>query len=648
MKIRELQKMDLPTQRRQAAIVPGSINEEARTVDVTWSTGAKVLRSTWWGDQYFESLSMDPAACRMERLQSGSAPLLDTHDSSSVKNMLGVVPAANLDGGLGRATLKLSNRPDVQGVWQDIRDGIIQNVSVGYNVYKFRDATAPGEEISHFEAIDWEPCELSVVPVGADPDAGMRSAPKNTIPCEIVKRAASAEREIMPNTEIKPVVETTAAPAAQAPNLEQERKEGAKVERQRQSEIRSAVKKAGLPVEFADELIDGEKSVDQARAAIIDKLHETRDKPVVTKGAATIVVGDDEKRTLSMRSGVENAFLHRSEPSKTQLSDDGREFRGYTMMEIARRVLEMRGISTVGMSKMELAKRALESTSDLPSILANVANKSLRDAYLSAPRTFMLIGKENQAADFKQMSRTWLSDAPALQKLNEGGEIKRGAFKDGKEVYQLASYATIVPFSRQVIINDDLNAITRVPAAMARAAADLESDTAWTAITANPTMGDNVALFNSTHGNLAGSGAALDVTPTAAGRTAMRSQTTPQGKPMNLIPKMFLVDPSNEAAAEKVVGPIVANQASSFNPFSGKLVILVEPRLKAASGAQPWYLAGDVAQCDILEYSYLEGQQGAYLETRQGFEVDGLEMKVRLDFAAKVLDWRNLYKNPGV
>ena len=50
---------------------------------------------------------------------------------------------------------------------------------------------------------------------------------------------------------------------------------------------------------------------------------------------------------------------------------------------------------------------------------------------------------------------------------------------------------------------------------------------------------------------------------------------------------------------------------------------------------------------DTIEYAYLEGQQGAYIETRNGFDVDGVEIKCRLDFGAKAIDWRGLYKNPG-
>jgi len=78
------------------------------------------------------------------------------------------------------------------------------------------------------------------------------------------------------------------------------------------------------------------------------------------------------------------------------------------------------------------------------------------------------------------------------------------------------------------------------------------------------------------------------------------------------------------------------------------LVPVVEPRLDAAAnGATAWYLIADPAQIDTVEYCYLEGQQGVYIETKQGFEVDGVEIKARMDFGAAALDFRGMQKNAG-
>jgi hypothetical protein len=70
--------------------------------------------------------------------------------------------------------------------------------------------------------------------------------------------------------------------------------------------------------------------------------------------------------------------------------------------------------------------------------------------------------------------------------------------------------------------------------------------------------------------------------------------------------------------------------------------------LDVTSGAKPWFVAADPAQGDGLVYAYLEGNEGVYTETRMGFEVDGFEIKARLDLGAAMIDHRTWAKNNGV
>ncbi len=65
----------------------------------------------------------------------------------------------------------------------------------------------------------------------------------------------------------------------------------------------------------------------------------------------------------------------------------------------------------------------------------------------------------------------------------------------------------------------------------------------------------------------------------------------------------------------------------------------------ASVGVTNWFMVADPSQIDTIEYCYLEGQQGVYIETRYGFEVDGVEIKARLDFAAAAVEPRGLQKN---
>jgi hypothetical protein len=331
------------------------------------------------------------------------------------------------------------------------------------------------------------------------------------------------------------------------------------------------------------------------------------------------------------------------------LSDHAREYRGMTLLELSREFLASAGVNVRGMSRDEIATRALHSTSDFPEVLSAVTNKTLRQAYDVYPRTFVPFCRQVLATDFKAMNRVQLGEAPQLLKVSEGGEFKRGTISESKESYRIETYGRVVAITRQVLINDDLDAFTRIPAMYGTAIATLESDVVWGIVTANAAMADGVALFHATHKNLAGTGTALSVAAVGEGRASMAKQTGLDKKTvLNIRPSYLVVPAALELAAEQLIaqnlvpaktGDVVPQSIRTLTPIS-------EPRLDGVSTGA-WFLAANPAQIDTIEFAYLEGQQGAYIETRNGFDVDGVEIKCRLDFGAKAIDWRGLYKNAG-
>lgn len=173
----------------------GSANADERIVDVTWSTGATVLRrDPWTGQRYYERLSMDPKHIRLDRMNAG-APVLDTHSAWSISDVLGatVERTARVENGVGASRLQFSRRASVSDIWQDVVDKIIRFVSIGYLVFAYRDVTEKGAELKTFEAIDWEPYETSMVPMPADAGAGTRDRDKLAHPCVVLTDGRSAD-----------------------------------------------------------------------------------------------------------------------------------------------------------------------------------------------------------------------------------------------------------------------------------------------------------------------------------------------------------------------------------------------------------------------------------------------------------------------
>ena len=528
-------------------------------------------------------------------------------------------------------------------------------------IYKKIDTTPKNQVRKEFTAVDWEPFEISLVPVPGDANttfmsaAGTKPPPTPTV---VETQRAPAQKE-------KPVEPITQAAGDEARQnealLAAARDEAMKAERLRATTIRTIAVPFKLEEKFVNAIIDEGVSVETARERIMTKLaaqwgeqHTDPVNPTVTMGADA-----RDKR----REGMEAAILFRGNPGDSKLRDAGREYAGLTLVDIARECLDAAGVKTRGMSRNDIARVALQgrfgaaeyfeggmmTTSDFPNILANVANKTLRQAYEAAPRTFVPFCRQVSAADFKPINRVQLSDVPTLPKVNEKGEFHRTALSDSKETYSLATFGEIVAITRKVIVNDDLQALTRVPSGLGQAAAQLESDTVWAVITGNPNMADGVALFHATHKNLNATNA-LALAGLGIARAALRVQKAPKGTILNLQPRYLIVPAALEQAADQLIYPInlAATAVTGVVPtWVQSLTKIVEGRLDAVAtvGVTNWFMSVDPSQIDTVEYCYLEGQQGVYIETRQGFEVDGVEIKARLDFAAGAIDYRGLSKN---
>ncbi len=416
---------------------------------------------------------------------------------------------------------------------------------------------------------------------------------------------------------------------------------------------------AKLPEAFALELIASNKTELECTSAIFEKLAADSKKPENQNRNSGVNVNRDERDTFN--SKMEAALVVRCNPKASKETLDlGKEFAGLTMVEMAREYLEFAGVKTRGLAREAIARTALQgnmgaseffsggmhTTSDFPNILANVANKTLRQAYQAAPRTFTAFARQVSAADFKPINRVQLSDVPTLTAVNEHGEFHRGSISDSKETYSLATYGEIIAITRKTIINDDLSALSRIPSGLGVAGAQLESDTVWGIITANAALSDTVQLFHGTHSNLNSSNALSD-DALATMRKNFRLQTGPKGTILNLAPQFVLIPAALEQTLLKLIFPtqLAAAQYGDVIPaWIRSLTPVVEPRLDANS-ATTWYAASDPAMIDTIEYCYLEGQEGVYTEVRQGFDVDGVEIKARLDFAAGAIDFRGLAKN---
>lgn len=631
----------------RAMLQPSTYDETNRTIDVTFATDTPVLRYDWSaGENYNEILSFDNGAVRLQRLNEG-APVLDSHASYGIENQLGVVMNARIENGKGVATLKFSEREEIAGVVKDILSGIIRNVSVGYRVFAYEVTEKEGQTTIK-RATDWEPFEISMVPIPADFNSHVRKLTNNT----------NQKKNIMTPEEIKAVADKKEAQKKQrALDLENAKKEGADaakaLEKTRQLEITKAVRSAKIDnQEFLDTLINDDVTIDKARELIIDEI--AKSDTVVRGQHAAKVTGEDEK--VKRGEAMEIAIEHRVNPTIT-LTDHAKEFRGLTLMELARTCAADSGIETRGLAPHEVAKAAMGlnkrsgslSSSDFPIILGNTVNRVLRKAYELRPGTFEPFTNRGTAKDFRTMTKVQLGDVTKMAPIVEGAEYTYGFLPESGEAYAVTKYGKIIPITWEMIINDDLSAFSRIPKSIGVKAKQLQSDIVYAIMKANANMSDGNALFSTAHGNLtgttSGSGTAISVASLQVARTAIRVQKDLNGvDDLDLVPMFLVTGPTQEQLAYQYTSQnYVATKNADINPqYNTALKPIIDPRITDLS----WYLTADPAMIDTIEYSFLEGEE-LFTEQRIGFDVDGLEIKSRMVFGAKAIDWRGMYKNAG-
>lgn len=188
----------------------GEVNTEDRTVEVVFGSEYPVVRWMWNGrdyEQFNEILSFDPEHIDIGRMEGGTAPVLDNHDRyGGTRSTLGVVESAELKGDHGTAVLRFSKKPSADEVFQDVQDGILRAVSVGYVVREYQDTGEVGANgLPNYRATDWEALEVSIAPVPADPNAKTTGSREHdvTTAVRIIGRESEAPEVKKPVKEVR-------------------------------------------------------------------------------------------------------------------------------------------------------------------------------------------------------------------------------------------------------------------------------------------------------------------------------------------------------------------------------------------------------------------------------------------------------------
>lgn len=480
--------------------------------------------------------------------------------------------------------------------------------------------------------------------------------------------------EVLKAEEVKPEVKEE-KPADEMPAEEKEKEvvdRALKADVKRRKEIVAICGKAGIERAFADRLCDDNVSLEIARERILERMTT---KPVGSTQIEFVSNGEDRFNDAMKAGLLQRAYQGASLKAKVEKTEGSDDFRHMSLMRMAERWLQRAGVNTDRMSAQDIALAALGSqgvlrryniqraeawhnTGSFSSLMLDAANKTLLQAYEEAPYTWQMWARQgNSTSDLKNINRIRFSESPDLEAIPEGMEYKEKAMSDQKETYAPIKYGALFSVTWETVVNDDLDAISRVPAMHGNAARRKQNKAVYSVLTANATMSDGVALFgsHSSGTNLDASAATISVAELNAAFAAMMTQKGLSSDTIiNVQPRYLIVPAAISGTALEVVAStsyIVANGNSGVqNPYGNggarPLQVIVEPQLDSNS-ATAWYLAADPSQIDTVELTFLAGEEQPVMESEWDFNTDSYKYKVRQTFGVKAIDWRGLYKNPG-
>lgn len=671
----------------RAQFVPSSLNEESRTVDVVFASPTPVLRYSWYREEYYHEV-LDMSGANLSRSGDRGLPVLDNHSAWGKVGEIVIGRAENIrqEKDTWVATVRFSQREEVQPLINDVRDGIITDISFGYSVDKIeRMEKKEGDEYRTYYVRKWTPNEISFVSIPADPRAGVRSADgedtgfdlmemysrQNPTPEDKTKQTNNGQ--IMKREQIIAMLakrgitvdETISDEALQAELERALNPEGAdpkavnaaiEAERKRSADIMSAVRSAKLPNDFAEKLIADGKSIDEARAAIIEEF--AKEDPNKGTRSQHIEVGSDRGAEMR-RSAAEAALVMREAPELVRgdkapynqdVMKEAQKFRGMTLLDMAKDSLVRGGVDVEGLDKMAIVGRAFtSSSSDFPVLLEGANRTVLLNSYEAQADTWRRFCAVGSVSDFREHKRLRMGTFTDLDKVQENGEFKNKKITDADfEKVSVNTKGNIINVSRKMIINDDLGAFLKLAGMLGRAAARSIENDVYALLASNPTLSDGVALFHANHGNIATAAA-----PTVAVLDAMRQLMAKQKDKdsndfLDIRPALVLAPMSLGGALKVLNGSQYDHTDTGImnkpNIVAGLFSDVIDtPRLTGNA----YYMFADPSQEPVLEVNFLNGEQSPYMESEQGFTVDGMQWKIRLDYGVGAVGYRGVIKNAG-
>jgi hypothetical protein len=495
---------------------------------------------------------------------------------------------------------------------------------------------------------------------------------------EIPEVESAMDEMKMPEGEIKKAEDVPAEMKVE--NMEDEVKAEVarqlKAEKTRRDAIVASVKLGRLERSFADELIDDGVSVADANERILRKM---ANQPLGGTGSGSSVRVTESEQDKFMEQAtaglVQRCFQGQIKHQKAPDVQGAEHFRNLGLYRLAEACVRRMAINPERYSKSDVARLAMghqgtfdrlriqrsndvyHTSGSFANLLLDAASKTLTASYVEAPYTWDQWVRQAQSVDdFKSINRISLGESPNLEVVPEGKDYPEGKVVDQRKSYKIEKYGKEFTITWETVINDDLDALSRIPAMHGAAARRTQEKAIYDVFLSNPTMPDGVALFSASHAsgtNLSGSAAAPSKTTLDKAFEVMGKQKGLNSDVfLGLTPSVLLVPLAYAGTALELVNSTASIENEKNSGVSNlygrggarQLKVVATPYLDSNS-ATNWYAIADNSLIDTVEITFLSGEESPVLESDWNMRNDSYVYKVRQSFAAAVIEHRGIFAN---
>lgn len=636
-------------------------------------------------------------------------PMVDSHDRYSVRSVLGSIRELKVENGqlLGRAYF--AGDETSRETFEKYADGHLTDFSVGAIEHsaEYDESQSPVRKtITKSELV-----EGSAVVAGADPNAKAIPAMRAyTDPEEMRKEAMNEELKKLLVEQGLPEDATDKQALEfiqrQLDSGKDDKETADKLEREKQELETRLERKEPSGKQTNEQEIERARKAERERIREINELCRGRDIPDddvqrwLDEGASPdmvarkIVKFDNEKTTSKDHVGPEGIQFGRSEREKFydaaehgvltralsgyRLPEDiakevhgdkkpegSEQFRYKRIPDIAREYCERAGMRVDGLPTHEVVRRAMQSerfverggtsfhtTGSFTNLFLNAMNKTLRAAYDEAPATYSRwVRQASSASDFKELNRIVFGEIGLPEEIGENQPYPEATASDQKESYRVRKHGQIFTITMEMMVNDDMDAMVRIPRMQGNAMRRGINRDAYSILTENAALADGIALFHaSSHGANLDSNALEDDSDIDVGYTVMMTQSgLDSTSVLNIMPRYLIVPAALAATAYRITNAGVIPETTSNVPLYGpngprSLEVVVDGQLDTLGSTTGWYLAADNNVVDTVEITFLQGEESPVLDREDGFDTDVIKYKIRQTYGLKAIDYRGLYQ----